>query len=86
MAILPNLQQRRFLWALAEQCHFGRAAESCAVRQSTLSGGIKELEARLGVTLFDRSHRHLMLTPLGKRDRGARPAPVSTIQRCQKHR
>jgi LysR family hydrogen peroxide-inducible transcriptional activator len=37
-----------------------------AVTQSTLSGGIKELEARLGVTLFERSHRHVMLTPLGK--------------------
>jgi LysR family hydrogen peroxide-inducible transcriptional activator len=64
--ILPSLQQLRFLCALAEQCHFGRAAESCAVTQSTLSGGIKELEARLGVTLFERSHRHVMLTPLGK--------------------
>jgi len=66
MAILPSLQQLRFLCALAEQCHFGRAAESCAVTQSTLSGGIKELEARLGITLFERSHRHVMLTPLGK--------------------
>ncbi len=66
MAILPSLQQLRFLCALAEQCHFGRAAESCAVTQSTLSGGIKELEARLGVTLFERSHRHVMLTPVGK--------------------
>src|ERR1700761_2172021 len=66
MAILPSLQQLRFLCALAEQGHFGRAAESCAVTQSTLSGGIKELEARLGVTLFERSHRHVMLTPLGK--------------------
>src|ERR1700750_1353061 len=66
MAILPSLQQLRFLCALAEQCHFGRAAESCAVTQSTLSGGIKALEARLGVTLFERSHRHVMLTPLGK--------------------
>jgi LysR family transcriptional regulator, hydrogen peroxide-inducible genes activator len=66
MAILPSFQQLRFLCALAEQCHFGRAAESCAVTQSTLSGGIKELEARLGVTLFERSHRHVMLTPLGK--------------------
>src|SRR5882672_5489542 len=62
--ILPSLQQLRFLCALAEQCHFGRAAESCAVTQSTLSGGIKELEARLGVTLFERSHRHVMLTPV----------------------
>ncbi|SHL37590.1 LysR family transcriptional regulator, hydrogen peroxide-inducible genes activator [Bradyrhizobium lablabi] len=66
MAILPSLQQLRFLCALAEQCHFGRAAESCAVTQSTLSGGIKELEVRLGITLFERSHRHVMLTPLGK--------------------
>src|SRR3979411_447196 len=66
MAILPSLQQLRFLCALAEQCHFGRAAESCAVTQSTLSGGIKELESRLGVTLFERSHRHVMLTPVGK--------------------
>jgi LysR family hydrogen peroxide-inducible transcriptional activator len=66
MVILPSLQQLRFLCALAEQCHFGRAAESCAVTQSTLSGGIKELEARLGIALFERSHRHVMLTPLGK--------------------
>src|ERR1700675_2773006 len=66
MAILPSLQQLRFLCALAEQCHFGGAAESCAVTQSTLSGGIKELEARLGITLFERGHRHVMLTPLGK--------------------
>lgn len=66
MVILPSLQQLRFLCALAEQCHFGHAAESCAVTQSTLSGGIKELEARLGITLFERSHRQVMLTPLGK--------------------
>src|SRR5258707_15827537 len=66
MVMLPSLQQLRFLCALAEQCHFGRAAESCAVTQSTLSGGIKELEARLAVTLFERSHRHVMLTPVGK--------------------
>ena len=66
MVILPSLQQLRFLCALAERGHFGRAAESCAVTQSTLSGGIKELEARLGVALFERSHRHVMMTPLGK--------------------
>src|ERR1700724_3699637 len=66
MVILPSLQQLRFLCALAEQCHFGRAAEGCAVTQSTLSAGIKELEGRLGVTLFERSHRHGILTPLGE--------------------
>jgi LysR family transcriptional regulator, hydrogen peroxide-inducible genes activator len=66
MTILPSFQQLRFLCAVAEQGHFGRAAESCAVTQSTLSEGIKELEVRLGVTLFERNHRHVMLTPLGK--------------------
>jgi LysR family hydrogen peroxide-inducible transcriptional activator len=66
MIALPSFQQLRFLCALAERRHFGRAAESCAVTQSTLSGGIKELEARLGVALFERSHRNVMLTPLGK--------------------
>ena len=66
MVSLPSLQQLRFLCALAEQCHFGRAAERCAVTQSTLSGGIKELEARLGVTLFERGRRQVMLTPLGE--------------------
>jgi LysR family hydrogen peroxide-inducible transcriptional activator len=66
MIPLPSFQQLRFLCALAERCHFGKAAESCAVTQSTLSGGIKELEARLGVALFERTHRSVMLTPLGK--------------------
>jgi LysR family hydrogen peroxide-inducible transcriptional activator len=66
MIALPSFQQLRFLCALAERCHFGKAADSCAVTQSTLSGGIKDLEARLGVALFERSHRHVLLTPLGK--------------------
>src|SRR3982074_3166787 len=60
MVSLPSLQQLRFLCALAEQCHFGRAAERCAVTQSTLSGGLKELESRLGVPLFERSHPHVL--------------------------
>jgi LysR family hydrogen peroxide-inducible transcriptional activator len=66
MVALPSLQQLRFLCALADQGHFGRAAESCAVTQSTLSGGIKELEARLGITLFERGHRNVILTSRSK--------------------
>jgi LysR family hydrogen peroxide-inducible transcriptional activator len=64
--VLPSLQQLRFLCALADQRHFGRAADYCAVTQSTLSGGIKELEARLGAKLFERSHHNVMLTLPGK--------------------
>jgi LysR family transcriptional regulator, hydrogen peroxide-inducible genes activator len=66
MTPLPSLQQLRFLCALAEHRHFGRAAEACAVTQSTLSAGLKELEERLGVPLVERSHRRALLTPVGE--------------------
>ena len=66
MTPLPSLQQLRFLTAIAEHRHFGRAAEACAVTQSTLSAGIQELEERLGVTLVERNRKRMMLTPLGE--------------------
>lgn len=66
MVSLPSLQQLRFLVAVAEQRHFGRAADACAVTQSTLSAGIQELEARLGVALIERSRRGVLLTALGE--------------------
>lgn len=74
MTPLPSLQQLRFLAALADERHFGRAAEACAVTQSTLSAGIKELEDRLGVRLVERTRRQVMLTPLGEEivERGRR--------------
>lgn len=74
MIALPSLQQLRFLAALAEKRHFGRAAEACAVTQSTLSAGIKELEERLGVSLVERSRRRVLLTPMGEEivERGRR--------------
>lgn len=66
MRPLPTLRQLRYLVSVAEQRHFGRAAEECHVSQSTLSAGIQELEAVLGVTLIDRGHRQVMLTPLAE--------------------
>jgi LysR family transcriptional regulator, hydrogen peroxide-inducible genes activator len=66
MIPLPSLQQLRFLAALADERHFGRAADACAVTQSTLSAGIKELEQRLGASLVERTRRHVLLTPLGQ--------------------
>jgi LysR family hydrogen peroxide-inducible transcriptional activator len=66
MTPLPSLQQLRFLTAIAEHRHFGRAATACAVTQSTLSAGIQELEDRLGVTLVERSRKRVMLTALGE--------------------
>lgn len=65
MNILPSLRHLRYLVAVAERRHFGRAAEACCVTQSTLSAGVKELETRLGATLVERTKRRVMVTPLG---------------------
>jgi LysR family hydrogen peroxide-inducible transcriptional activator len=63
---LPSLRQLRYLGALSENRHFGRAADACHVSQSTLSAGIQELEQRLGGALVERSKRNVRLTPLGE--------------------
>ncbi len=65
MKPLPTLRQLSYLVALAEHCHFGRAAEACFVTQSTLSAGLQEMESLLGVTLVERTKRRVMLTPIG---------------------
>lgn len=63
---LNSLKQLRYLTALHEYQHFGRAAEACYVSQSTLSAGLKELEAQLGVTLVERTNRSVVFTALGQ--------------------
>lgn len=60
-----TLRQLRFLVALADHLNFSQAAEVCFVTQPTLSSGIKELETILGVQLFERTKRSVMLTPVG---------------------
>src|ERR1700760_1487163 len=66
MTILPSPQQLRYLVALAETRHFGRAAQSCAVTQSTLSAGLLALERQLDCHILDRgAGRHVVFTPLG---------------------
>jgi LysR family hydrogen peroxide-inducible transcriptional activator len=66
MIPLPSPQQLRYLTALAETGHFGRAALTCAVTQSTLSAGILALERQLDAAILDRgAGRHVMFTPLG---------------------
>lgn len=60
-----NLQYLRYLVAIAEQRHFGRAAEVCNVSQPTLSSQIKKLEEELGVTLLERTNKRVALTPVG---------------------
>jgi LysR family hydrogen peroxide-inducible transcriptional activator len=60
-----NLQELRYLVAVAEHRHFGRAAEACNVSQPTLSGQIRKLEDELGVTLLERTNKRVDVTPVG---------------------
>lgn len=62
-----NLRDLRYLVALADTFHFGRAAERCFVSQPTLSAQIKKLEDYLGVKLIERQPRRVTLTEAGSR-------------------
>lgn len=61
-----ELQQLRYVVAIAEEKNFTRAAERCFVVQSSLSHQIKALERELGVTLFARSSRRVEVTAAGE--------------------
>jgi LysR family hydrogen peroxide-inducible transcriptional activator len=60
-----TLQDLRYVVALADHGHFGRAAAACDIDQSTLSTQIKKLEAQLGVTLFERTTKSVSVTAFG---------------------
>lgn len=60
-----NLRDLRYLVAVADLRHFGKAAEACYVSQPTLSTQIKKLEEFLGVQLIERNNKQVMLTPVG---------------------
>ncbi|MDX1698602.1 MAG: LysR substrate-binding domain-containing protein [Thiohalobacterales bacterium] len=61
-----NLRDLKYVIAVAETRHFGRAAEQCFVSQPTLSGQIRKLEEELGVAIFERTNRSVDITPVGE--------------------
>ena len=61
-----TLQDLRYVVALVECGHFGRAAAACKISQSTLSTQIRKLEKQLGVTLFERSTHSVSVTRVGR--------------------
>ncbi|NUF08324.1 hydrogen peroxide-inducible genes activator [Snodgrassella sp. ESL0324] len=62
-----TLTELRYIVAVAQEKHFGRAAQRCFVSQPTLSIAIKKLEEELGLALFDRSSNEVMTTDAGQR-------------------
>jgi len=62
-----TLTELRYIVTLAQEQHFGRAAERCFVSQPTLSIAVKKLEEELGVALFERSKSAVRVTPVGEK-------------------
>ena len=61
-----NLKDLKYLVALADTGHFGKAAERCFVSQPTLSAQLKKLEEYLGVKLVERQPKNVQLTEVGR--------------------
>ncbi|MCL6421016.1 LysR substrate-binding domain-containing protein [Aestuariirhabdus sp. Z083] len=60
-----SLKQLSYAVAAGETLHFKQAAEQCNVSQSTFSTGLAELEKQLGVQIFERDNKKVLVTPLG---------------------
>ncbi|MFC5754397.1 LysR family transcriptional regulator [Actinomadura rugatobispora] len=82
-----ELREIRTFLAVAEELHFGRAAEKVGLTPSRVSQSIRALESRLGGQLFDRTSRRVGLTPLGIQLRDslhpAHEALVSALRAAQ---
>jgi len=63
----PSIKQLKYLCAVAEHRHFSKAAAACHVTQSTLSAAIQDLESQLGVKIFERNKKSVLITSLGEK-------------------
>lgn len=61
-----SLKQLHYALAIEKTLHFKKAADACYVSQSALSTAINELEKQLGVTIFERNNKQVLVTSRGK--------------------
>jgi DNA-binding transcriptional LysR family regulator len=86
----PSLETRELAYfvAVAEELHFGRAAQRLGIAQPPLSRAIRQLERRLGVTLLERGSRALALTAAGevllRESKAALAAVMAAARRTQR--
>jgi DNA-binding transcriptional LysR family regulator len=82
---LPPLRLLRYFVAVAEELHFGRAAERLHVAQPGLSQQIRALERQLGVQLLERTSRQVRLTPAGALLLGEARRIIAQTERAVDH-
>jgi DNA-binding transcriptional LysR family regulator len=75
-----ELQELRVFLAVAEELHFGRAAERLQINRSRVSQIINGLEAKVGGRLFERTSRRVRLTPVGERLRQNLAHPYAALE------
>ena len=61
-----SIKQINYAIAVAETLHFKKAAEKCFVSPSTLSNAITEMESQLGLKIFERDNKKVIVTSLGQ--------------------
>jgi LysR family hydrogen peroxide-inducible transcriptional activator len=61
-----SLKQLSYAVAVGKTLHFKKAADACSVSPSALSSALTELEKQLGIQIFERDNKKVLVTPLGK--------------------
>ncbi len=76
-----NIRDLKYLLAIKETGSFSRAAKQCYVSQPTLSGQVKKLEESLGVRIFERSSKQIIITAVGEQIIASAMKVIAEVER-----